>query len=137
MDAAQARARFAGARVARLATVGESGAPRLVPVTFAVQGDEIVTAVDHKPKRTTDLRRLRDIRHEPRVSVLADHYDDDWAQLWWARADGTASVHESGPVREAALRALAGKYPQYARRVPGGAVIVIAVSRWSGWSYTG
>jgi PPOX class probable F420-dependent enzyme len=137
MDPAQARARFGDARVARLATVDESGAPHLVPVTFAARGDEIVSAVDHKPKRTTNLRRLRNIRQNPRVSVLVDHYDDDWTRLWWARGDGTACVHESGAARDDALLALVRKYPQYERRTPEGPVIVVTVSRWSGWSYTG
>ena len=84
----EARRRLAAARVARLATVGGPGSPHLVPVTFAVAGDRIYSAVDAKPKTTRDLRRLRNIRADPRVAVLADHYDEDWSRLWWARADG-------------------------------------------------
>ncbi|MEU1385039.1 MULTISPECIES: TIGR03668 family PPOX class F420-dependent oxidoreductase [unclassified Nonomuraea] len=135
MDAGRARSLFEGARVARLATADAAGVPRVVPVTFAVLGDDVVTAVDHKPKSTHDLARLRDIRANPRVSLLADHYEDDWARLWWARADGTATVREGG--HDAALRALADKYDQYRRRPPEGPVIVVAVSRWSGWAYSG
>ncbi|MFI7421604.1 TIGR03668 family PPOX class F420-dependent oxidoreductase [Nonomuraea sp. NPDC049684] len=143
MDAGRARSLFEGARVARLATADAAGVPRVVPVTFAVLGDDVVTAVDHKPKRTRELARLRDIRANPRVSLLADHYEDDWARLWWARADGTATIHEGGDWgghggdHDAALRALAGKYDQYRRRPPEGPVIVVAVSRWSGWAYSG
>ncbi|MFF0860503.1 TIGR03668 family PPOX class F420-dependent oxidoreductase [Nonomuraea sp. NPDC050227] len=135
MDAGRARSLFEGARVARLATADAAGVPRVVPVTFAVLGNDVVTAVDHKPKSTHDLARLRDIRANPRVSLLADHYEDDWTRLWWARADGTATVREDG--HDAALRALAGKYHQYRRRPPEGPVIVVAVSRWSGWAYSG
>ncbi|MEV3978901.1 TIGR03668 family PPOX class F420-dependent oxidoreductase [Nonomuraea sp. NPDC049758] len=135
MDAGRARSLFEGARVARLATADAGGVPRVVPVTFAVLGNDVVTAVDHKPKSTHDLARLRDIRANPRVSLLADHYEDDWTRLWWARADGTATVREDG--HDAALRALAGKYDQYRRRPPEGPVIVVAVSRWSGWAYSG
>ncbi|NUP60916.1 MAG: TIGR03668 family PPOX class F420-dependent oxidoreductase [Nonomuraea sp.] len=135
MDAGRARSLFEHARVARLATADASGAPHLVPVTFAVQGDQVVLAVDHKPKTTYDLRRLRNIRANPRVSLLADHYDEDWARLWWARADGTATVHEAG--REDALSALVAKYDQYLGRPPQGPVVVVAVSRWSGWAYAG
>ncbi|MER6511172.1 TIGR03668 family PPOX class F420-dependent oxidoreductase [Nonomuraea sp. NPDC001636] len=135
MDAGRARSLFEGARVARLATADAAGVPRVVPVTFAVLGNDVVTAVDHKPKSTHDLARLRDIRANPRVSLLADHYEDDWTRLWWARADGTATVREDG--HDAALRALAGKYDQYRRRPPEGPVIVVAVSRWSGWAYSG
>lgn len=125
------RERFAGARVARLATVGADGAPHVVPVTFAVDGDAIVFAVDHKPKRTVELKRLRNIAANPAVSLLVDHYAEDWSALWWARADGRAEVRAPG---DPALALLQAKYPQYARQPPAGPVVVIAVARWSGWS---
>src|SRR5215210_939155 len=98
---------------ARLATAGRDGRPHVVPCTFAVLGDAtIVSAVDHKPKRTTALRRLANIAANPRVAVLADHYADDWTKLWWARADGTAHVvaPDAEPeLRAAALDALTGR----------------------------
>jgi PPOX class probable F420-dependent enzyme len=131
----QARDRLATARVARLATVDGQGQPHLVPVTFAVLGERIVIAVDHKPKRTTDLRRLRNIRANPRVAVLADHYEEAWDRLWWARADGTARILGDGGERAEALRRLEERYPQYRERPPGGPVIAVDVSRWSGWTY--
>ncbi len=87
-----ARRRLASARVAHLATAAASGQPHVVPVTFAVDGDVIYTAVDHKPKTTVNLRRLRNITENPQVSLLADHYSDDWDALWWARADGRAAI---------------------------------------------
>lgn len=136
MDSDTARRMFEDARVARLATVDPEGRPHLVPVTFAVQNQRVVTAVDHKPKRSTDLRRLRNIRTNPHVSLLADHYEDDWTRLWWARADGRAEVAEDGPDRAAALDALAAKYPQYRDRRPAGPVILVEVTRWSGWRYS-
>ncbi len=127
----EARARFAAARVAHLATAGADGRPHVVPCTFAVLGDTIVSAVDHKPKRTTALRRLANIAANPRVSLLADHYEDDWNALWWARADGTARVTEAA---EPELRAaLVARYEPYREHSPDGALIVIAVERWSGW----
>ncbi|HVX55307.1 TIGR03668 family PPOX class F420-dependent oxidoreductase [Nocardioides sp.] len=129
MTPAQARERFAAARVARLATVCADGSPHLVPVVFAVVGDQIVTAVDHKPKTTTRLRRLANIAAEPRVALLADEYDEDWSRLWWARADGRARV-----VAEHDLAPLVARYPQYRDRVPSGPVILIDVERWSGWT---
>jgi PPOX class probable F420-dependent enzyme len=134
MDADEARALLASARVARLATADAAGRPHLVPITFAVDGDDIVTAVDHKPKRTSRLRRLANIEANPRVSVLADHYEDDWSRLWWARADGLARVAGPGTAEhERAVSRLAGRYPQYEERRPSDAVILISVSRWSGW----
>ena len=75
-DGAEARERFAGARVARLATADADGRPHLVPVVFAVDGDTIYSVVDAKPKRTTALRRLANVRENPRVTLLVDHYDD-------------------------------------------------------------
>ena len=134
MDADEARALLASARVARLATADAAGRPHLVAITFAVDGDDIVTAVDHKPKRTTRLRRLANIESNPRVSVLADHYEDDWSKLWWARADGLARVVEPGAAEhERAVSRLAARYPQYEERRPGEGVILISVSRWRGW----
>ena len=122
--------RFATARVARLATVRESGAPHLVPIVFAVTGDVIHTAVDAKPKRTRNLARLANIAADPRVSVLADHYEDDWSRLWWVRADGRARVLESSPD---GLAALVERYPQYRETPPPGPFLEITVERWSGW----
>jgi PPOX class probable F420-dependent enzyme len=138
VTADEARSRLAAARVAHLATAAADGRPHVVPCSFAVLDDAtIVSAVDHKPKRTTALRRLANIAANPRVALLADHYDEDWEALWWARADGTARVVEPGAepeLRAAAVRALAARYPPYRARPPAGALVVIAVERWSGWS---
>ncbi|MFD7078318.1 TIGR03668 family PPOX class F420-dependent oxidoreductase [Nocardioides sp. NPDC057577] len=128
-DEEWARVRFARARVARLATVSADGTPRVVPIVFALAGGVLMTAVDHKPKSTTRLRRLDDIAANPAVSVLVDEYDDDWDQLWWARADGVASVHESYD-----LAPLVAKYADYRERPPAGPVVAVEVTRWSGWS---
>lgn len=135
MDAEQARQEFAGARVARLATATEQARPHLVPVTFAVTGDVVVTAVDHKPKRTTSLKRLRNITENSRVSLLADHYEDDWSRLWWARADGEASLADAADHPEL-VAALATKYEQYRQQRPSATLIVVRVHRWTGWAAT-
>ena len=123
--------RVAAARVARLATVGEDGAPHIVPIVFAAVGDIIYSAVDAKPKRHSRLRRLVNIAAEPRVSVLVDRYDDDWAALWWVRADGVARVLPTSPV---ALDALTAKYPQYRSAPPAGPFLEIQVRHWAAWS---
>jgi PPOX class probable F420-dependent enzyme len=133
LDPRQARALLASARVARLATVRPGGAPHLVPVCFALADETIYTAVDAKPKRTTDLARLANIAAEPRVALLADHYEDDWTRLWWVRVDGDAAVVADADERGRALAALAAAYPQYASAPPGGVVIAIEPRRWSGW----
>lgn len=136
LTGAQAQARFAAARVARLATVGRDGQPHIVPVTFAVgDASTIVTAVDHKPKATARLRRLRNITENPRVALLADAYSDDWSQLWWARADGSARLVDVGhPEHDQAVAWLAHRYLQYRGVPPSGPVITVSVTRWSGWA---
>src|SRR5919199_4272533 len=115
MDASEARSRFAGARVARLATADADGRPHLVPVVFALARATLYPAVDDvKPKATTRLKRLANIAANPSVALLADHYDDDWSALWWVRADGTARLLEPADDEAARARALlAERYPQY------------------------
>jgi PPOX class probable F420-dependent enzyme len=130
----EARERLAAARIARLATAGDDRQPHLVPVTFAVDGDRVYIAVDHKPKTTTNLRRLRNIRENPRVTLLADHYAEDWDTLWWVRADGFASIVEDDDKRAHPLDVLAAKYEQYRETRPAGPVIVITTDRWTGWA---
>ncbi|WP_084143368.1 TIGR03668 family PPOX class F420-dependent oxidoreductase [Amycolatopsis taiwanensis] len=134
MSSEVARERFTAAQVARLATADAHGVPHLVPVTFAVHDDVIVFAVDHKPKTTTDLRRLRNIAVNPSVAFLADHYDDDWARLWWVRADGFATVTTDPAERVGPVDWLCAKYPQYADHPPAGPVVRVTVTAWRGWA---
>lgn len=133
MTSAEARELFASARVARLATAGATGQPHLVPLVFALSGDNLFSAVDAKPKRTRALRRLRNIAENPHVALLADHYDDDdWNALWWVRAEGEAQVLE-GDAAAPGLALLAERYAQYRAEPPAGPVLAVAVTRWSGW----
>jgi PPOX class probable F420-dependent enzyme len=104
-----------------------------VPVVFAVSGDSIVSAVDHKPKRTPRLQRLLNIEANPLVSLLVDHYDDDWERLWWVRADGIASIVTAGKTHATAVDLLVARYEQYRDRPPIGPVIDISVTNWRGW----
>ena len=132
MSPEEARGRFAAARVARLATADADGRPHLVPISFAVEHDTIYSVVDAKPKRTMELRRLRNVRSNPRVSALVDHYDDaDWSALWWVRADGLARVlGQDEPESRRAVGLLGERHPQQRAT---GAVLAIDVERWSGW----
>ena len=124
------RERFAAARVAVLATLTRDGAPHLVPVTFALDGDVLWTATDGKPKRSGLLARHRNIAADSRVSLLAQHFTEDWKQLWWVRADGLARIMADPAPAFAALRA---KYPQYAEVALGQPVIEVRVTGWQGW----
>jgi PPOX class probable F420-dependent enzyme len=132
VTAEEARALFATARVARLATVGAEARPHLVPIVFALADDVVYSAIDAKPKRTTALKRLDNIARNPRVALLADHYEDDWEALWWVRADGVARV-AGGAEAERGVALLVERYAQYRYAPPHGPVLAIAVERWSGW----
>ena len=132
----EARARFAAEPVARLGTADAQGRPHIVVVTFAVEGDMIYTAVDQKPKSSTELKRMRNIGENPRVTLLADHYSDDWDLLWWVRIDGWASVVDDDQGLQDPLDVLCERYDQYREKRPAGPVIVIQADRWKGWSST-
>jgi PPOX class probable F420-dependent enzyme len=137
LDDARARRLLAAARVARFATLAIDGRPHLVPVCFAVAGDVVYHAVDHKPKATRRLARLAHLDADPRAALLADHYDDaDWSALWWVRADGRARVLDDAGAPEAAraLDLLAGRYTQYRERRPAGPVVALDVERLTSWS---
>ena len=132
MTAAEARRRFAAAHVARLATADAAATPHLVPVAFAIAGETIYSAVDAKPKRTTALRRLANVRENPAVALLVDHYEDDWDALWWARADGIGRVLDAADAEaRRAVTLLRERYPQQRAL---GEVLAVDVRRWSGWS---
>jgi PPOX class probable F420-dependent enzyme len=137
MRVEDARGRFEQGRVARLATIRPDGRPHIVPIVFALDGDLLYSIVDAKPKRGPDLVRLRNIAAEPRVSLLVDDYAEDWQALWWVRADGIATVVDSGPPRDVAIRLLHEKYRQYDEwATPFGGAVVVRIDRWSFWSFT-
>jgi len=128
------RKRVETARVARLATIDPDGRPHLVPIVFALDGDTLYSAVDGKPKRSRRLRRIENARERPDVTVLVDHYDDDWRRLWWVRLRGRARVLDSGDEAERALCLLAEKYEQYRDEPPGYPVLAVDIVEWRGWS---
>jgi len=134
LSEAEARARFAGVPVARLGTADAQGRPHVVVVTFAVEGDTVYTAVDQKPKSGTDLKRLRNVSENPRVTMLADEYSDDWDTLWWARIDGRAVILAGQQQMAEPLRLLASRYWQYRKAPPTGPVLAVTAERGSGWA---
>jgi PPOX class probable F420-dependent enzyme len=122
------------ARVGRLGTIAGDGTVRLVPICFVVVDGWLASAVDHKPKRTAQLRRLDDIEAIGSATVLVDHYDEDWTNLWWVRVSGRALVHrQPDDVTVAVRAALIGKYPQYRDRPPTGAVYRVAMDQIGWW----
>ena len=121
------------ARVAHLATVTKSGTPHIVPCCFVLDGEVIYSAVDAKPKSTLALKRLANIAAAPVASLLVDHYDEDWTQLWWVRVDGTASIVADPDERRHALLMLTDKYIQYQHEAPAGPVIAVHIERVRNW----
>jgi PPOX class probable F420-dependent enzyme len=134
MDQREMRSRFASSPVARLATVGTDGRPHIVPICFALDEQTLYFAVDSKPKRTNNLKRLRNIAANPAVSILVDRYDDDWAKLWWVRLDGSARVVSVEAELHKALQLLIARYSQYRAATPAGPVVAVAIAGISGWS---
>ncbi|MDQ1517770.1 MAG: hypothetical protein QOE80_3600 [Actinomycetota bacterium] len=128
------RRRAAAWPVARLGTVGADGRPHLVPCCFALDRDVAYSVVDHKPKRSTALRRLDNIRANPTVCLLVDHYEEDWSALWWVRLDGTARLLTEGPEHEGAIALLRAKYAQYRATPPSGTVVAIDVHSCRTWA---
>ncbi len=132
------RERVRAARVARLATVRPDGTPHLVPICFALLGDgtRIASAVDDKPKTTPALQRLANIRAHPAVTLLVDHYEEDWQHVWWVRVDGQGRVVDDGAESDEAVDALRAKYKQYRDIGLSATALVIDVERWRGWAYS-
>ena len=133
-DAEMHDARLAAARVARLATTDPDGRPHLVPIVFALDGDTLYSAVDRKPKRSRTLRRIENARARPDVTILVDHYEEDWRRLWWVRLRGRARVLDEGEERERALLLLREKYPQYRPEPPEGPVLAVDVTEVREWT---
>jgi PPOX class probable F420-dependent enzyme len=127
------RARVHLEHFAILGTADGSGQPHLVPVVYAFLDDIVWIAVDGKPKTTRDLKRLRNIAENPRVSLLVEHHEDDWTRLWWIRLDGLARILEDREI-PTPISHLQAKYPQYLADPPAGPVIEIEVVNWKGWS---
>jgi len=124
----------ATARVGRLATVGGDGRPHAVPICYALRGQTVYSAVDHKPKRRTALRRVANLTETGRACLLLDEYAEDWSTLWWVRLDGSGRVVADPAEAARAVSALVEKYPQYRERPPAGPVIAVDITRWTGWS---
>ena len=99
--------------------------------------DVVFTGVDHKPKRSRELARLANIERDPRVTLLADRYDDTWSKLWWVRVRGDASIEHDGVAFDAGIEALTAKYEPYQRTRLRGPLIAVRITSVLGWSAVG
>lgn len=137
MDRSDAWSRVRSARVGRMATVTPEHLPHVVPFVFVlVERSSNAVAywvVDRKPKRSSDVKRVRNIEANPAVEFVVDSYDEDWERLWWVRCAGTARVVDSEGERRSALQALEAKYAQYTTDPPDGPVVAIDIETIDGW----
>jgi PPOX class probable F420-dependent enzyme len=129
---AGAKALLDAERVARLAFLDAADHPRVLPVTFAVAGGALFTAVDDKPKRSREPARVRYLRRRPQASLCVDHYDDDWTRLAWVQLLGVVDVLDAAEA-PAGLAALADRYPPYRERRPPGPILRLAPVRALHW----
>ena len=102
-------------RIARLASVDESQRPLVVPVCFVYDGEFIYTPIDNKPKGVSanKLKRIRNILHNPNVSLLIDDYYEDWSRLHYLIIHGSAELLHEGDEYHNSLALLCSKYNQY------------------------
>lgn len=127
---------LATARVARLGLLDRDDRPRVLPVTFALHGGEVWSAIDRKPKRTAEPARLRYLRRRPHVALTVDRYAEDWERLAWVQLLGEASILDVEEAPEA-LAALVARYEPYRREPPPGPLIRIRPERALCWRAAG
>ncbi|HTT28075.1 MAG TPA: pyridoxamine 5'-phosphate oxidase family protein [Solirubrobacteraceae bacterium] len=129
-----ARALLDGSPVARLGIADDEGNPRVLPVTFAVNGNAIVTAIDHKRKSVPAerLARVRWLKARPRAALTVDHYEDDWSRLKWLQAIGEITILDAGDAPEA-IAALTVRYAAYREQPPAGPLLSLTPDRLLWW----
>ncbi len=119
-------------RVGRLGLLDEEGAPRVLPVTFALADGVIWSAIDQKPKRTEEPARLRFLRRDPRAALTVDRYSDDWDQLAWVQVLGSVRILDASE-GTAGLAALSEKYEPYREEAPPGPLLALEPKRYVWW----
>ena len=124
-------------RIAHLATADKSGQPHVIPICFVYDGKRFFSPIDEKPKRAapSKLKRLKNIRENPKVSVVIDHYKEDWRKLAYILVFGKARTLQSGVKHRSAIKLLRRKYRQYrAMAIDERPMIVIMPKRIVTWS---
>ena len=126
------------APVGHLATADANGVPHVIPVCFAVMDGAIYSVLDQKPKRSslTRLRRVRNILVNSQVSLVVDHYEEDWERLWYILVFGHAELLKERGNRPAAIQVLRDKYAQYrTMNIDPNPVIRITPSQVVSWGF--
>jgi PPOX class probable F420-dependent enzyme len=122
------------ARVAHLATADKAGQPHVIPICFVFDGKYFYSPIDEKPKRTTNLKRLKNIRDNPQVALIIDHYEEDWRKLGYMLVFGKARILQSGVQHQNGVQLLRRKYRQYHHMaIQERLIIMIAPKRIVSW----
>jgi PPOX class probable F420-dependent enzyme len=129
-----------GQRVARLATADAQGRPHVIPICFVAKGDTVYFTIDEKPKKASGalLKRMANIRENPRAAIVVDHYEDDWSRLGWVMVQGRAEVLDAGDEHDQAQADLRDRYPQLeGMRIDELPVVAIRIEHAAGWGDLG
>ena len=119
-------------RIGHLATADAAANPQVMPICFAICEDTLYTALDEKPKRARDAKRLKNIRENPQVSFLVDYYDEEWSRLGWVMLRGRADILDMGDEFERGGILLTERYGQYAS-MSLGPVIAVRILQVRSW----
>lgn len=133
MSPEEARQRLRTAKVARLATITPRDRPHIVPCCFVLATEVIYSGIDGKPKSGPALQRVANLRSRSRFTLLVDHYEEDWSQLWWVRVDGRGRIVDHEHERQEAVRLLTEKYPQYHDVPIPGPVLALEIEAVTAW----
>jgi uncharacterized protein len=87
----------------RMATASKNAKPHVVPVIYAMDGENIVVAIDYKTKK------LRNLRENPQVAVVVDEYRPNRAVL----VEGECEILERGKEYLRLLQILFDKFAYY------------------------
>ena len=130
---------FDEVRIAHLATADASATPHVIPICFVYDDPFTYSVIDEKPKQclAINLKRVRNILANPKVSLILDHYEEDWTKLWYLLVIGRAELLESGIEHQKAIKLLRKKYPQYQHmRIQDRLIIKIETIKLINWSHT-
>jgi PPOX class probable F420-dependent enzyme len=125
-----------GQRVARFASADAGGQPHVVPICYALGEGTVYFTIDEKPKRRpgTGLKRLANLRANPRAALVVDRWDEDWSRLGWVMLQGRAEILDAGREHDQAQGALRARYPQLAAmRIEALPVVAIRIERVASW----
>lgn len=117
-----------------MSTIARDGSAHSVPVVFARIGNEIVSPIDHKPKTGEVMARVKNLARDDRVTLLVDHWDEDWTRVGWLMVRGRGVVEPDAEMSR--MKALNERYHQYSPDERHDALITIRPTRLLWWTWS-